>query len=467
MRFDEHFLKASLPDAIILAHTFPISISCSIDTRSLVPGDLFFALQGAHVDGHHFIQQAFDKGASGVVLSAHKRQYIDQLPTSVYQDKLVVLVADPVHALIRMATMWRSQFSYPVVAITGSIGKTSTKEMLAHVLTAAGKQCCVSKGNQNTRIGLALNIFNMRANHHAAVFELGVSRRGEMAQMVDVLRPTTAVITAVGHSHMEGLGSLADIAQEKRDVFKCFTEESIGIVNGDQAVLAQVGYKHPVVKFGTKTMNQVQARKIRVGNNQVSFVLKLYKQKIPLILQGTNEGRVFNSLAAAAVAYVLGISEESIMQGLQQPIVVSGRFETRSLARGKGVLINDCYNASPESMKAALLALEHLDTNAQKIAVLGDMLELGVNSPFWHRQLGRFLRKAPSLKKVVLVGEMVKWTQKTIPLGVQIELVSSWHEAVTKLEQLVGQESVVLVKGSHGMKLSNVVEHFAPQQHQL
>jgi UDP-N-acetylmuramoyl-tripeptide--D-alanyl-D-alanine ligase len=467
MRFDEHFIQMALPDAIILEKNFPENVSFSVDSRTLKEGEIFVALEGSHVDGHAYIQDALKNGAAGVILAAAKKDIIDALPAALRAKKLFVLVHDTLQALIKMATVWRSQFSYPVVAITGSVGKTSTKEILAHILSEQGLKFCVSKGNQNTRIGLSLNILNMRAEHQAAIFELGINKRGEMAQLVHILRPTTAVITAIGHSHMEGLGSLADIAQEKRDIFKYFTEDSIGIINGDQPILAQVGYTHPVIKFGTKTINQIQARKIHVGNNNVTFVLKLYKDKIPVTLVGTNVGRVFNCLAAAAAAYVLGVSKQNIVQGLQKEVKVSGRFEMRSLVRGQGTLINDCYNASPESMKAALLALEHVDTDAQKVAVLGDMLELGVNSPFWHRQLGRFLRKVPSLKKVVLVGDMVKWTKKTIPLTVQVEHVSTWQEAVAKLEHIVDHESVVLVKGSRGMKLDNLVEYFAPTQKQV
>lgn len=464
MRFDEHFLQMALPDAIILEKNFPENISFSVDSRTMQQGDIFVALEGAHVDGHDFIKQAFEKGAAGIFLSIKKKSLLDTIKLSLKQKKLIVLVSDTLQALIKMATVWRSQFSIPIFAITGSVGKTSTKEILANILRVNNSNFIASEGNQNTRIGLSINIMKMRSDHQVAIFELGINKRGEMAQLVSILRPTTAVITYIGHSHMEGLGSLTDIAQEKRDIFKYFGDDSIGIVNGDQAILANVGYTHPVIKFGSKTINQVQARKIHVGNNQITFILKLYKDKIPVTLNNTNIGRVFNCLAAATAAYVLGIPKESIVKGLQLAVHVSGRYETRALGHGKGTLINDCYNASPESMKAALLALEHMDSDAQKIAVLGDMLELGVNSPFWHRQLGRFLRKVPSLRKVVLVGDMVKWTRKTIPLGVHIEHVPSWQEAIKKLEEIIKQDSLILVKGSRGMRLDNVVEHFAPKQ---
>jgi UDP-N-acetylmuramoyl-tripeptide--D-alanyl-D-alanine ligase len=281
-----------------------------------------------------------------------------------------------------------------------------------------------------------------------------------MAELAKILRPTTSLITVIGHCHMEGLGSLADIALEKRDVFKYFTEKSIGIINGDQPILAQVSYTHPVIKFGSKTTNQIQARKIRPSSTHVYFVMKIYRQKYQVALSKPHTGIVFNALACTAIAQLLGVPNDIIVKGIQVPLEISGRFETRQLKKFKGVMINDCYNANPESMKTALLAFQNIETSAQKIAVLGDMLELGVNSPFWHRQLGRFLRKVSSLKKVILVGDMVKWTKKTVPVGLTVEMVPDWATAVTALETKLDQESVVLVKGSQGMGLRNLVDSF-------
>lgn len=340
------------------------------------------------------------------------------------------------------------------------MGKTSTKEIIKSIFTVNGTPYIASEGNQNTRVSVAITIFKMRSHHHVAILELGISKRGEMAELAKIARPTTAIITAIGHAHMEGLGSLADIALEKRDIFKYFTDSSIGIINGDQPLLANVGYNHPMIKFGAKTINQVQARKVHATGTNISFVMKVYKEKHMVTLLHPHEGAVMNSLAATAVAYLLKVPTLKIIEGIQQPMRVSGRFEEKALAAKRGTIIHDCYNANPESMKAALLAFQKIETKAQKIAVLGDMLELGVNSPFWHRQLGRFLRKVPSLKHLILVGDMVKWTYKTVPVGITVEIVPSWKEAVEKLEQKLAQESVILVKGSRGLALENLVQKF-------
>ncbi len=254
---------------------------------------------------------------------------------------MILAVPNPLQALIQLATVWRAQFTYPVVGITGSVGKTSTKEMIANILTLNDMPIIASHGNQNTNIGLSLNMLRMRSAHKAAIFELGISKRGEMAQLAAIVKPTTAIITNIGHQHMDGLGSLQDIALEKRDIFKYFAEENIGIINGDQSILSHVSYPHPVIRFGSKTTNQIQARKIRVNGSHINFVLKIYKKKYNIILDQPHMGSVFNALAATAAAHLLGVPEEIIVKGIQRPLVVAGRFEQRPLKFAKGSLIND------------------------------------------------------------------------------------------------------------------------------
>lgn len=460
MQFNLQFIKSVLPNATIIHAKFPEDISFSIDTRTMKPGQVFVAIEGARVNGHDYIQDALKKGAAGFIINERRQDAIKNISADLFHNKLVVMVPDTVQALITLAAAWRKQFSYPVVGITGSVGKTTTREILKTIFETNGMSCVTSEGNQNTRIGVALNIFKMRSYHQVAIFELGISKRGEMAELVRIAMPTTAIITCIGHAHMEGLGSLADIAVEKRDIFKSFTESSIGIINGDQAILTNVGYVHPVIKFGAKTVNQIQARKIHITPTGVSFTLKIYKEKYSIVLSQPHEGIVFNTLAAVAAAYLLHVPVPKIIEGIQKPMKVSGRYEEKQLLGKKGKIIHDCYNANPESMKAALLAFQKIDTKAQKIAILGDMLELGVNAPFWHRQLGRFIRKVPSLQHIILVGDMVQWTKKTLPVTIPVELVPTWKEAVERLEHKLNQESVVLVKGSRGIALDNLVKKF-------
>ena len=457
MQLDQNFIKSIVPEAEFAGRPVTHLAPLTIDSRTMTSGEVFVALKGNRVDGHDFINDVLAAGASAIMISLSRKDLIKKFDAATLKKISIILFPDTQAALIKLAAAWRAQFTYPVIGITGSIGKTSTKEMLAHILELNNTKFIASNGNQNTALGISLNILRMRAEHEVAIFEMGVSRRGEMARMADVVRPTTAIITSIGHSHMEGLGSLVDIANEKRDIFKYFKEDNIGIINGDQPILATISYTHPIVKFGCKTTNQVQGRKIQSNNLHTYFVLKLYKERYKIILDTNHSGRVNNALACASAAYMLNVPHDIIVKGIQVPLTIAGRFEQTTLKQSKGLLINDCYNASPESMKAALLAFEKVESKGQKIAVLGDMLELGVNSPFWHRQLGRFLRKVPSLHHVVLVGDLVKWTKTTMPVGLTYEHVANWQDAQLCVKKRLDREAVILVKGSRAMNLSALV----------
>jgi UDP-N-acetylmuramoyl-tripeptide--D-alanyl-D-alanine ligase len=458
MHLNRQFFQDVLPEVTFMGQDLPAHGEFCVDSRLTTDGDIFIALKGKNVDGHDFVKDAIKRGVLGIIISKDRQDILKTIDSAALKRIFVALVPSTHEALLTLATAWRAQFTYPIIGITGSIGKTSTKEMLANILKLNDMPFIASYGNQNTSIGMSLNILRMRSNHQIAIFEMGVNKRGEMAKMAAIVRPTTAIITSIGHSHMEGLGSLADIANEKRDIFKYFTEENIGIIHGDQPILANVSYTHPIVKFGCKTTNQVQARKIQANNLNSYFMLKLYKDRYKIMLDTNHAGRVINALAASAVAHLLGIKPDVIIKGIQVPLTITGRFEQTYLKAAKGLLINDCYNASPESMKAALLAFEKVESKGQKIAVLADMLELGVNSSFWHRQVGRFLRKVPSLHHLILVGDMIKWTKNTLPVGLSFEHVATWQEATECVRKRLDREAVILVKGSCGMGLSNLVK---------
>ena len=464
MRLDADFLKKVLPEAEVLQGTLPLEqVTFAVDTRLLRTDSLFFALSGNKVDGHEFLSEALQK-AAGVVVAAGKKDMVTKALSALTASKLVIVVPDTLEALVALATAWRLTFNFPVAAITGSVGKTTTKEITAHMLACAGKKYLVSEGNQNTLLGVAMTISKMDDTYEGALFEVGINKQGEMARIVQMLQPTTGVITCVAHSHIEGLGSVAGVATEKRMLFKYFGPESIGIIQGDQPLLSAVSYPHPVIRFGLKTTNQVQARKVKQQDGCLSFVLKLYHIKFPIVLTKSHTGLLNNILASAALAHHLGVSDTVMMQAIQTLPVCSQRFEFCPLKTYKGTLIDDCYNASPESVKAALLALESVRTKGKKIAVLGDMLELGQNSSFWHRQIGRFLRKVPTLSHLILVGNEVKWVEKTAPVGIKVEKVTCWKDAVSKLSATLEDNAVVLVKGSRGIELHNVVAQFVDKQ---
>ena len=206
------------------------------------------------------------------MINLEKEAALKSLDPAAMKKLSIILVPDTRDALIALATAWRAQFSVPVIGITGSIGKTSTKEMLANILRLQGMNILVSQGNQNTALGLSMNILQMNAEHEVAIFEMGVSKRGEMGRMAALVKPTTAIITAIGHSHMEGLGSLADIASEKREIFKYFKENNIGIINGDLPILANIAYNHPMLNLVAK--QPIRSRHVK--SNRITRILILF-----------------------------------------------------------------------------------------------------------------------------------------------------------------------------------------------
>lgn len=462
MQLDLQFLASVFsPDALFSA-VMPEEVVFSIDSRTLQPGEIFVALKGQQVDGHDFVQDALKKGAAGLLIKHTHKALVESLSQEQLSRLLVIIVPDPYEALLALARAWRALWTKPVVGITGSVGKTSTKELVATIVQEAGLHYFVSRGNQNTLISVAINLLQIRPEHDGALIEIATGMRGDIRAITELVQPTVAAITGIGHQHMDEFGSLADIAFEKRMIFSTFGEQNIGVINGDQALLTAVSYKHPVVKVGLKTINQIQARKIKIEGDTIRFVLKIYENRYPIELTHAHEGRVINVLTATGIAYLLGIDDSVIVRAVQQPFQVPGRFEHCIMQKGLGTIINDTYNANPESVKAALLAFEKISVapHTRKIVILGDMRGLGANAPFWHRQIGRFIRKIQSLDRLILVGTEVLWTKKTVPMHIPVEVVATWQEAVVVLEKLVTEPALVLVKGSRTLHLENVVNSF-------
>ncbi|MBU1008195.1 UDP-N-acetylmuramoyl-tripeptide--D-alanyl-D-alanine ligase [Candidatus Dependentiae bacterium] len=433
----------------------------SIDTRTIERGQIFFAIKGDRVDGHDFLDDAIKKGACALVINVSAK---DRLPKLCFDQNNVsiICVPDTVRALVETAREWRGRFDCPIVGITGSIGKTTTKEMVHSILRQTDLSHHVSYKNQNSLIGLCLNIVNMRLGCQVAVFELGISLRDEMEKKASILRPTIGIITTVAHSHMAGLGGLEEIACEKRKIFTFFGSTDTGIICGDQKLLSDVSYAHPVISFGLKKKdNNVRASSIRTYSEEesfgVCFSLHISSEEVLVRLQTNHRGQVHNALAASSVASLLGIDLQKIVDGLQEYAGCEGRFESRKLRKNRGWLINDCYNANPESMRAALLAFHELPAE-KKIAVLGDMLELGEREVFLHQQVGQVLSQTTSISQVILVGDRARHIAQTAPKLLDIVYVNDWKQATTMLEKMLVEHPVrVLVKASHAIGLGNLV----------
>lgn len=458
MHVDLEFMVKTLQNVEIQHQGLLGDVHFNIDSRSLQQGEIFIALIGSKVDGHDFIEQALQRGASGFILAQSHKEMVLQKYHQHFVGKSVLFVPDTQAALISLAKAWRTQFTYPVIGVTGTVGKTTTKEILRNIFSAAQMPAVVSSGNQNTLIGISLNMLKMRPFHKVAVFEMGISDVGSMKQLADLVQPTYGVITQVGHGHVVGLGDISSIAREKREIFANFSERSIGVINGDQVELSKISYKHPVVRFGKKTINQIQARKIVVANNTISFVLKIYQHKYLVVLQSCNMARIMNALAATAVAHLAGVPDTAIIKGLELPVVTSGRFQVIERRSG-ATIINDAYNANPESVKASLIAFGQYETGKRKILVLGDMLGLGDESAFWHRQIGRFVRKVDKLSEIILIGSQVEWVKKTLPYGLTCTMFDSVDAATNTIEKLaLEQQNIILFKASHDMRFAQLIQ---------
>ncbi|MFC1894640.1 UDP-N-acetylmuramoyl-tripeptide--D-alanyl-D-alanine ligase [Candidatus Dependentiae bacterium] len=475
MHFSQYFLKAALPDSsfeYINCSNFFLEnkiCGCSIDSRTIKKDELFIAIEGENFDGHDFLALALKNGASALVIKKDKKEKVDKIPQKLLLGKLLIFVDDTLQALIELAKKWRQEFDYPVVGITGSIGKTTTKEILSRILIAAKLCAYISFKNQNNIIGLCLNILKMSNKYNFAVFELGINGVGEMEKLVDILRPKNALITSINNAHTKGLGNLIGIAKEKKKIFKFFSQDNIGVVNGDQTLL-DLFYNFPVIRFGKKIKNHVQARRIRFlydekkNKSFLSFILKIYSKQKLVLLKSNHIGFINNSLAASAMATLLGVSFNDIVTGLQDYDGFENRFEYKKLKNNSGIIISDCYNACPESMKAALLAFAQLKNKGKKIAILGNMLELGKREVFWHKQVGRILGKIEDLTDLILVGKLAKHIFKTAPLDIKITTCLNWIEAKNHLDDLLKNDSsldsLILAKASRGMKLDNLVKNF-------
>ncbi len=459
MQIDLDFIASVIPQAYLQGNAWMPEAHYTIDSREIKPSEIFVALSGAKFDGHDFIQEALDNGASGFILQDAKKDLVLQKYGKQLESKSVLFVPDTLQTLVDLARAWRKKFDIPVVGVTGSVGKTTTKEIIRNILKVADMNALVSSGNQNTMIGASLNILKMRPYHKVAIFEMGISEIGNMRNLAELIQPTLAVITQIAHAHMEGLGGLTAISKEKREIFSLFKEHNIGIINGDQKELTKISYRHPVVCFGKKRTNQIQARKIITDQNSIAFTLKIYKNSYSVVLPTCNQVRVINALAAVSIGYMLQIPDELLVKGIELPVVVKGRFEVMQSALGAEI-INDAYNANPDSVKAAIVAFDAYQTQKQKIMVLGDMLELGSDAAFWHRHIGRYLGKIRNLSKIILIGKYVQDMKKSLPYGVEYQSFDTVELAYSYIRSLAeDKNNVLLFKASNSMRFSYLIEN--------
>jgi len=349
-----------------------------IDSRKLESGNLFIATRGERVDGHSFIQQVAEKGALAVICEELTETPIPH-----------ILVKDSFQALKDIAIFYRKYFDIPVIGITGSVGKTSTKEFIAAVLGVRYK-VLKTEGNLNNEIGVPLMVLKIRDEHEVAVLEMGINNFGEMFRLSEIARPTIALLTNIGDCHLENLGDRPGVLRAKSEIFDFLAPDGHVVINGDDVLLVTIPDKNgkPPLRFGIGEENDIYASQVNVmGLDGTSAKINFkesgssFEIKVPL----PGEHMIYGALAASAVGSLLGLNPADIVEGLRGLKSVSGRSNIIRLP--KGIIIDDCYNANPVSMKAALQLLK--SATGRKVAVLGDMGELGEDKEELHALVGR------------------------------------------------------------------------------
>ena len=361
----------------------------SKDTRTIQKGDIYIGIKGEKFDGSQFWKQALDNGAEAVIIENIE---ITEQEKKNYSNKTIIKVENTLEALYKIAKYKRSLYDIPVVAVTGSVGKTSTKDVIASVVSTKYKTL-KTEGNNNNNIGLPLTILKLK-DHDALVIEMGMNHFGEISLLTDIAKPTLAVITNIGTSHIGNLGSRENILKAKLEILEGMASPKI-IINNDNDLLhnwcVQNQEKIEIHTFGIENQSDLNAKNIKLHENGSEFTAVSTNQSLNIQVPVGGEHFVYNALCATEVGYILGISNEQIQQGIAQFELTKKRMDIRKLENG-AVLINDAYNASYESMKASLEFLgKH--TGVRKIAVLGDMFELGEFSEKLHKKVGEEVAK--------------------------------------------------------------------------
>jgi UDP-N-acetylmuramoyl-tripeptide--D-alanyl-D-alanine ligase len=446
-------MLAKVADFISATGTFPreeIAQGYSIDSRTIGAGEVFFAVKGDRFDGHDFVASSLEKGAAAAVV---RQDQLGRYPST----KNLLVVDDTLIALQTLATAVRKLWGKTLVGITGSAGKTTTKESIAHVL-ASRFQVLKSEGNFNNHFGLPLMLLKLEPEHDVAVIEMGMSHAGEIRALAKIAQPEVGVVTNVAPVHLEFFDSLAGIARAKYELIESIPSSGTAVLNADDEYVSQFGrgFKGKVILYGTRRGSDVCAENIQglgAQGSEFDVAVSGSRERVRLPLVG--EHNVMNALAAIAVALTLGLNLPEAVEALATIIPADKRGQVLQL--GNITVVNDCYNSNPKALQAMVDALAEMKAT-RRIVVAGEMLELGSAAEEMHREAGRHI----AAKKIdLLVGvrglaeAMVKSAQQS---GMRAQFLGSAEEAGQWLANETRDGDVVLLKGSRGVKLEKALE---------
>lgn len=422
--------------------------SVGTDSRNVKPGELFIALRGEHFDAHQHIAAAQAAGAIAAVAD------VAGAPLAPAGMPLIT-VNNTRSALTQLAHAWRSRFSLPLVALTGSSGKTTVKEMLAAILREhAGDAVLATRGNLNNEIGVPLMLLELNASHRYAVIELGMNHSGEISRLTQLARPDVALINNAGRAHIEHLGSEEAIARAKGEIFEGLSSQGVAVINADDAYAAlwhKLFNKNKYLRFGIEQPADISARyTLHATASEMMITAPTGSVNVTLNAPGLHNVR--NALAACAAAVALSVPLKAIAVGLTRYSGFKGRLQ-RKAAQAGATIIDDTYNANPESVRAAIDVLAHLP--GKRLLVLGDMGELGERAAACHSEIGAYARQV-GIKKLYALGELSTLTAAAFGAGARhFESIQALHAAV-KAE--LAPDVTALVKGSRFMKMERVVD---------
>jgi UDP-N-acetylmuramoyl-tripeptide--D-alanyl-D-alanine ligase len=421
----------------------------AIDSRTVEQGDLFWALCGERHDGHNFVAEASRRGAVGCVVNSE---------TSIPRGLPAALVADTSQGLKDLARWYRQRRDALVVGITGSVGKTTTREMIYSVLRTR-YEGCRSRKNYNNHVGLPLSVLDMHDRDEFAVLEMGASHVGEIRELASIAAPEIGVVTGIGVSHLEGFGSVAQIAESKGELVEALPAGGFAVLNGDDSYTPGLAGRArcPVVTVGQKNHNTICASAVEVNGPELRFTV----DGSVFTVQAAGRHHLTGALASLAIARELGLSTRQIAEGFAQFSPVEGRCQVHHL--GAGTLIDDTYNANPTSVEAACRLLGEWQSTGQRILVLGDMAELGDQSAAWHRTAGRTAATVRIDRLAVLGRHAADVVGGALEQGMtshQLAACDTLDVLLTVLDCWSESGDVVLVKGSRMMQMERVSQWF-------
>jgi len=432
-------------------------VGISTDSRTTRHGDLFWALRGERYDGHDFILKAIEQGAAGIVVQR------DRWQTEGIEGPFVVSVDDTLEALGDLAAWWRHRHDLKVVAITGSSGKTTTKEMVAAILDI-GNMTLRNQGNFNNLIGLPLTLLKLRRDHKRAVLEMGMNSLGEISRLTEIADPDVGVILNVGMAHLEGLSDLDGVAKAKTELIKKISSRGLVILNGDDEPLMKRAstFLKQKMTFGLGQGNDVRAANIKNdGPKGIRFDLLYRNNCWPIHIKVPGLHNLQNALAAAAVGFSLNEPPENIREGLGMFLGIKGRFEVASIAEGI-ILVDDTYNSNPSSLCASLDAVISIVNKEGRLIVgLGEMMELGDATIHAHREAGQKVAEIGACSFFAMgehAQEMINSAQIAGMPADCLKVMETHDEMVKEIANTMREGDLILLKGSRKMGLEKVVE---------